>query len=128
MDAMTSDDRHFPGRAPIDAYGGGGFRFAEMSHRGSLLLLPSGIYAWDEAAVEGLVPDAFARVFAEAPAIDFLLLGTGTAQQFPQADIREAFERADIGLECMDTGAACRTYNVLLAEERAVAAALIAVE
>jgi uncharacterized protein len=67
-------------------------------------------------------------VLAEREAIDFLLLGTGVRQEVPPQGVRAAFERADVGLEFMDTGAAARTYNVLLAEQRAVAAALIAVE
>lgn len=118
----------YPGRAPIDAYGNGGFRFAEMSHVGSLLLLPSGIYAWPITQFDELTPESFRSVFNEASEIDFLLLGTGERQNFASAEIRSAFEEAGVGLELMDTGAAARTYNVLLAEERAVAAALIAVD
>jgi uncharacterized protein len=118
----------YPGRAPIDAYGNGGFRFADMSHRGSLLCLPSGIYAWDEADAVTLNAAAFAPVFAEAAAIGFLLLGTGKAQVFPSPELRSAFQAAGIGLEPMSTGAAARTYNVMLAEGRPVAAALVAVE
>jgi uncharacterized protein len=125
---MPAEDRFFPGRAPIDAYGNGGFRFAEMGHRGSLLLLPSGIYAWEVSSFGEISLKSFARVIAEADAVDFLLLGTGESQLFPEPDIREALASADIGLEVMDTGAACRTWNILLAEERAVAAALIAVD
>ena len=124
---MAEREARYPGRAPIDAYGNGGFRFAEMSHRGSLLLLPSGIYAWAVDRFDDLVESDFARVFGEASSIDFLLLGTGDHQRFPSAVIREAFAAAGVGLEVMGTGAACRTYNVLLAEQRAVAAALIAV-
>ena len=118
----------FPGRAPIDAYGNGGFRFGGMSHKGSLLCLPSAIVAWDEISGEALTPESFARVFAERQTIGFLMLGTGRAQVFPSRGIRQAFAEAGVGLDTMDTGAACRTYNVLLAEGRPVAAALIAVE
>lgn len=118
----------FPGRAPIDAYGDGGFRFAEMSHRGSLLLLPSGIYEWPVALFEEAEPAMFAQVFEERAAADFLLFGTGESQRRPPEPVRAAFAAADMGLEFMDTGAACRTYNVLLAEDRPVAAALIAVD
>lgn len=125
---MSDEHRFLPGTAPIDAYGNGGFRFAEMSHRGSLLMLPSGIYAWEVASLDALSPDAFERVMAERADIDFLLLGTGEAQRFAPEAVRALFDRAEIGLEVMDTGAACRTYNILLSEERAVAAALIAVD
>jgi uncharacterized protein len=121
-----SGQRFYPGRAPIEAYGNGGFRFAGMSHRGSLLILPSGIYPWPPARADEAGLDAFALAFAEAQSIGLLLFGTGETQIFPTADIRAAFAARSIPLEAMDTGAAARTYNVLLAEGRAVAAALIA--
>jgi uncharacterized protein len=117
----------YPAPAAIDAYGGGGFRFAGMSHRGSLLVLPSGIHAWDVAGVEQLTAASFARVFGERDRLEFLLLGTGPTQIFPSPSIRQAFEEAGLGLEIMSTGAAARTFNVLLAEGRKVASALIAV-
>ena len=59
---ITIRNAHFPGRAPIDTYGNGGFRFAGMSHRGSILCLPSGIYGWDEP---GFDEDGLAKVFEE---------------------------------------------------------------
>jgi uncharacterized protein len=121
-------DAYFPGQAPIDAYGNGGFRFADMSHRGSLLILPSGIYGWAVEDMGDLSAEAFAPVFAERPEIEFLLLGTGTAQSWPDSILRQAFADNGLPVECMDTGAAVRTYNVLLAEARTVAAALIAVD
>ena len=122
-----SGTRFYPGRAPIDAYGDGGFRFAGMSHRGSLLILPSGMHAWSPAAMDEIELDSFAPAFAEPEAIGLLLFGTGRTQVFPAVDIRHAFATRAITLEAMDTGAAVRTYNVLLAEGRAVAAALIAI-
>ena len=122
-----SGTRFYPDRAPIDAYGDGGFRFAGMSHRGSLLILPSGIHAWPPAAMDEIEVDSFAPAFAEQDSIGFLLFGTGEMQVFPSADLRRAFALHAITLETMDTGAAVRTYNVLLAERRAVAAALIAI-
>lgn len=125
---MAEGPARYPYPALIDAYGNGGFRFAEMSHRGSILCLPSGIYAWDVASPGALDLNAFDRVFAEKERIRFLLLGTGLAQVFPDLEIRSAFAAAGLGLEPMDTGAACRTYNILLAEHREVAAALIAVD
>ena len=125
---MSGQDPFFPERAPIDAYGNGGFRFAGTSHRGSLLILPSGIYGWPPVTPDEFVPDDFSRVFGQAKEIDFLLLGTGKQRIAPPPEISKAFEKAGVGLEIMDTGAACRTFNVLLGEERAVAAALLAVE
>lgn len=125
---MAEGPAHYPYQAPIDAYGNGGFRFAEMSHRGSILCLPSGIYAWDISSPDALEVASFAQVFAEKDKVRFLLLGTGRSQVFPSLEIRNAFAAAGLGLDPMDTGAACRTYNVLLAERRQLAAALIAVD
>jgi uncharacterized protein len=125
---MTLRSASYPHRVPIDAYGSGGFRFADMSHRGSILCLPSGIYAWDVREPAIFSPEQFEPVFAERGALDILLLGTGRTQVFPSPELRQAFAKAELVLEVMDTGAACRTYNVLLGEGRRVAAALIAVE
>jgi uncharacterized protein len=121
-------DGFVPGRHPIDAYGNGGFRFADMSHRGSILALPSGVRAWAAIAADEIDADTLAPVFAEGGAIDLLLLGTGReVVPVPEA-LRRHFREARIGLEVMQTGAAARTYNILLAENRKVGAALIAVD
>lgn len=117
----------YPDRAPIDAYGSGGFRFAGMSHQGSLLCLPSGIQGWGVGALSEVGVAALAPVFDEADAISFLLLGTGATQEKPSDEVCRALAQAGVGLEVMSTGAAARTYNVLLGEGRPVAAALIAV-
>jgi uncharacterized protein len=119
-------EAHFPGRAPIDAYGNGGFRFADMSHRGSLLLLPSGVYGWDVSEGDELTLAVFERVLAET-GIEFLLLGTGTQMRLVDPEIRAALKQRGIATDPMGTGAAVRTYNIMLAEQRPVAAALIAV-
>ena len=121
-------DAHYPYRAPIDAYGNGGFRFAEMSHKGALLLLPSGIYGWSAIDPQNLCIDDFSQVIEEKSEIEFVLLGTGDKQVFPSAEIIKHFTDHNIGLDCMNTGAACRTYNVLLAEKRNVAAAILPVD
>ena len=121
-------EARYPYEAAVTAYGNGGFRFAEMSHQGSILCLPSGIYAWDVMAPDALTVETLARVLSEMKPQSVLLLGTGRTQVFPSAELTRAFAKAHIGLEPMSTGAAARTYNVLLAEKRAVAAALIAVD
>ncbi len=118
----------FPGRAPIEAYGNGGFRFADMSHRGSILVLPSGIEAWPVSRVDEINPDNLSRLIAEAKAIDILLVGTGDTMVPMSPDVAAALEAAGLYADPMSTGAAVRTYNVLLSEERQVAAALVAVE
>ena len=117
-----------PGRYSIDAYGNGGFRFADMSHRGSILALPSGIRAWPVQTVQGLSESDLAPVLAESEAVELLLLGTGLDIAPATEALRRRFREARIGLDVMQTGAAARTYNVLVAENRRVAAALIAVD
>jgi uncharacterized protein len=120
-------DGFLPGRYPFDAYGNGGFRFADMSHRGSLLALPSGIRAWPINAISELTDEALDPIFAEGDALELLLLGTGADIAAIPAAFRTRFREAGIGLDVMQTGAAARTYNILLAENRKVGAALIAV-
>lgn len=123
---MNAPTARFPGRAPIEAYGNGGFRFAGMSHRGSILCLPSGISAWEPA--HPLDISSLEPALAEKAALDLLILGTGPRLELPAPALRRAFAEAGVSLESMDTGAACRTYNVLLAEGRPVGAALIAID
>ena len=118
----------YPGRAAIDAYGNGGFRFAGMSHRGSILCLPSGIYAWEPTTAEAISLDSLQPAWRERQAFELMLLGTGRTGRLPPPELRQAFAEFGVALESMDTGAAARTYNVLLAEARPIAAALIAVE
>jgi uncharacterized protein len=119
---------HFPGRPPIEAYGAGGFRFAGMSHRGSILCLPSGIHAWHVSDVGQFDAQAFAPVVAEAAEIEILLIGTGQSLRPLPATVKAVLAANGISADPMATGAAARTFNVLLAERRAVAAALLAVE
>jgi uncharacterized protein len=121
-------DAHFPGRAPIDAYGNGGFRFADMSHRGSILCLPSGIHGWQPTDPGALTIADFEPLLAESDAIEILLVGMGPDLKPLPATLRLSLRAAGISADPMSTGAAVRTFNVLLAEERAVAAALIAVD
>ncbi|MBB5572392.1 MULTISPECIES: Mth938-like domain-containing protein [Rhizobium] len=118
---------HFPGRAPIDAYGNGGFRFADMSHRGSLLCLPSGIYGWDMTSEDALTPAHFQKVLDEAAEIEVLLVGTGMELRPLPSELRAVLRAKQISSDSMNTGAAVRTFNIMLSESRAVAAALIAV-
>jgi uncharacterized protein len=125
---MPLFDGFVPGRHPLDAFGAGGFRFAGMSHRGSILATPGGIRIWPVAAFAEVTPDSLQPVLDEADAIDFLLIGTGADIAFVPAALRECFRQAGITIEGMATAAAARTYNVLVAEDRRVAAALIAVE
>jgi len=127
MAAGSLHDGYVPGRHIIDAYGNGGFRFAEMSHRGSILMLPSGVRAWAPVDARGIDRDALRPVVAEGGSVELLLIGTGLdIAPVPDA-LRRWLKEAGIGLDVMQTGAAARTYNILVAENRKVAAALIAV-
>ncbi len=125
--APAPDDLHLPRAAPIDAYGNGGFRFAEMSHRGSLLCLPDGIWAWPVSDPAQIGEAALARVFDNAAAIDTLLIGTGAGVWLAPEPLRNALRAVRIVLDVMQTGPAIRTYNIMMGEGRRVAAALIAV-
>ncbi|HXW24029.1 MAG TPA: MTH938/NDUFAF3 family protein [Xanthobacteraceae bacterium] len=118
---------HLPRRAPIDAYGGGRFSFAGMSHRGSLLCLPSGIWAWAVATTADIDATALAPVIAEAGEIELFLLGTGASPWLVPEALRWQLRDRRIVVEAMPTGAAVRTYNIVLGENRRVAAGLIAV-
>lgn len=118
---------HYPQQAPIDAYGNGGFRFADMSHRGSLLCLPGGMQAWDVETTAQLTLESLQPVFEAAAEIDVLLIGLGSDIAALPRPIRDALRAESIIVEAIATGGAVRTYNVLLGEGRAVAAALIAV-
>ena len=122
-------DGFVPGRHGIDAYGAGGFRFAGMSHMGSILALPSGVHQWPPALPGDITAASLAPLFAEPRGdVELLLLGTG-ADLVPQPDtLHWRLRDAGIRLEVMQTGAAARTYNILLNENRRVAAALLAVD
>jgi uncharacterized protein len=123
-----ADAPHLPHPAPIDAYGNGGFRFGGMSHRGSLLCFPDGIWAWpvnDATELnEGLLSPAFDR----AESLDFFLVGAGRDVWVLPDKLRQRFRDVSLSVDTMTTGAAVRTYNILLAENRRVGAGLIAVE
>ena len=121
--APRPDAPHLPRSAPIDAYGNGGFAFAEMSHRGSLLCLPDAIWAWPVTRPEDIDRASLARIFDAANAIDTLIIGTGSGVWLPP----QALRAVKVVLDTMQTGPAVRTYNIMIGERRRVAAALIAV-
>ncbi|WP_291686720.1 MTH938/NDUFAF3 family protein [Bradyrhizobium sp.] len=122
-----SDAPHFPRSAPIEAYGNGGFAFADMSHRGSLLCLPDAIWGWPVIRPEEIDGTSLERVFAAANGIDTLIIGTGTGVWLPPSELRQALRAVSVVLDAMQTGPAIRTYNIMIGERRRVAAALIAV-
>ena len=118
----------YPYQAAIDGYGSGGFRFAGMSHRGSLLCLPTGMHKWEVTSAAEITLEGLQPVFDAAEQIDVLLVGLGKEiAGFPKP-IRQALRERNIIVEAIATGGAVRTYNILLGESRAVGAALIAVD
>lgn len=119
---------HLPIPAPIDAYGDGGFRFGGMSHRGSLLCFPDGMWAWPVASVAELSETSLAPVFAHTGSIDVFLIGAGRDPWVLPAPLRALFRARSISVDVMTTGAAVRTYNILLAENRRAGVGLIAVD
>lgn len=114
------------GSQVITGYGPGLFRIAGVAHDGSVLVLPDRTLPWAVTDFTALDLGGLEPVLAQSSSIDVLLLGCGSAMQLPSRDLRGALRERGIVLEPMDTGAACRTFNVLLTEGRRVAAALIA--
>ena len=125
---MENDTGHYPFQVGIDAYGNGGFRFADMSHRGSLLCLPTGMHAWPISSPRDVTLASLQPVLTLADQIDVLLIGLGEDFAVLDPAIRAAFRERSVIVEAVATGGAVRTYNVLLGEQRAIGAALIAVE
>ena len=115
----------------IQSYSGGGFRVSGRSYDGAVIVSAASTVDWgyvrsnDIKASQDLVEEAFDEIAAQADEIDVVLLGTGAKLQFPDAALRMAIKTKGLNLEVMDTGAACRTYNVLMAEGRRVVAALL---
>lgn len=127
MAGTGADALHLPRPALIDSYGNGGFRFAGLSHRGSLLCFPDGIWAWPAASAGDLSEALLAPVFARADALDLFLLGAGHDPWALPEPLRARFRDVSLSVDAMATGAAVRTYNILLGENRRVGAGLIAV-
>ena len=117
------------GRQIIDAYGDGGFRISGQRVEGSVIVFPDRVAGWAVASANEMTTATLEAVSAagRAGSVDLLLIGTGTRMAQISKGLRQALRADGVVIEVMDTGAACRTYNVLMAEGRRVAAALIAV-
>lgn len=112
----------------VDGYGEGGFRLSGDWRPGSVLILKDEALPWPVTALADVTPESLAEVLAAgARDVEFVLMGVGPVNARPPKAVREALQRAGIGLEFMDTPAAARLYNVLTAEGRRLACALIAV-
>lgn len=112
------------GRQVIESYGTAGFHVSGTAYAGSILVFTDSTLAWPVASLSEVTIERFAPVLARGD-IEILLLGCGRRMGQVPADLRRALRAGGVVLDAMDTGAACRTYNILLAEERRVAAALI---
>ena len=114
-------------RKYIDHYGDGGFRVGGERYEGSIIVAPEQVWPWTISDIAQLNGESVAAVLAADPPIELLLIGCGTRVKRVPYDLRKTLRARAIIVDGMETGAACRTYNVLMAEERRVAAALIAI-
>lgn len=115
------------GRQVIESYGDGRFRVSGVPIEGSILVLPTATFPWSAVDPSGLTLDSLAPLLAADPPVEILLVGCGKRLVPLAPALKAALRERGIGADPMDTGAACRTYNVLMAEGRRVAAALLAV-
>ncbi|WP_308916407.1 Mth938-like domain-containing protein [Jannaschia sp. LMIT008] len=115
---MDLSEPSYDGVQPFDGYGPGFFRIGGLVHGGPQLVHGMTVTPWDGTA---------SALVALAGTVDVILYGTGAEIAHPPGDLRVACEDAGIGLEAMQTPAACRTYNVLVGEGRRVAAAVLPV-
>ena len=112
----------------IQSYAGGKFKVSNEVYEGAILVMEDKTELWDVAVitdVKDLTPDHFKPLIENADAIDVVLLGSGAVMAFMPKDLKTALKEAGLSVDIMDTGAACRTYNVLMAEGRRVACALL---
>jgi len=118
------------GRQLVEAYGDGGFKVSGTAYKGAVIVFPGRTQSWDAGSFADLTLDHFVPVVAAGAAgeVSLMLLGCGPRMLMLPAALRQPLRAAGIVAEVMDTGAACRTYNVLLAEGRRVCAAMLAVD
>ncbi len=110
-------------RQVIDSYSAEGFRVSGVLRKGAILVLPQSVYAWPVTALDVISLESFAPILGAGAQI--LLLGCGRRMTPVPLALRQALRAHQLVVDAMDTGAACRTYNILLAEDRRVAAALL---
>lgn len=125
---MELSNTDFGRTPPIEAYGDGGFRLDKKRVEGSMILLPdSGMFPWLIGTPDEMTGDVFQTFVDARGTFDLILIGSGARLVLPPRETRDYLASIPLHIEVMDTGAACRTYNVLLGENRRVAAALLAV-
>ncbi|RMB05026.1 Mth938-like domain-containing protein [Eilatimonas milleporae] len=123
LQAQGAEDRLL-----VEGYGDGGFRLLGRRFDGGVIVLPSGVYPVTAKTVTELDISDFGRLLSADPKPELVLIGTGTAMALVPSAVRDALGQAGVGCDMMDTGAAARTYNVLLMEDRHVAALLLPVD
>ena len=118
----------FEGRNIIQSYGNGKFQINDKQYDHSVLVLPDQIIPWTPIDTNNLIVDDFKKVLTVGPIVELLLLGCGKTTWFLPLPLRDELKEMGLVLDPMDTGAACRTFNVLLGEDRRIAAALMLVD
>ena len=118
----------FEGRNIIQSYGNGKFQINDKQYDHSVLVLPDQIIPWTPIDTNNLIVDDFKKVLTVGPIVELLLLGCGKTTWFLPLPLRDELKEMGLVLEPMDTGAACRTFNVLLGENRRIAAALMLID
>ena len=116
------------GRQVVESYGGGRFRISGSVWASSVLLRPDAALPWSVAVFRDLTLESLLPLTEGEDVPEILLIGCGNRAELLPRTLRESIRAEGMVADAMDTGAACRTYNVLMAEDRRVAAALIAVE
>ncbi len=126
---MDITPRLAAGKQVIESYGDGHFTVSGLRHEGSVLVTPERTLTWPVTDFELATPESLDFLKELEEPVEILLLGSGDSQAFLPPSRRQAFkDRLGVVVDCMSSGAACRTYNVLITEDRLVAAALIAVD
>ncbi len=114
------------GRQIIQSYRQGGFKISGQVYDCPVIVLPTGTTVWDiHPAFSEINEQSFDLLVGQADSLDVVLFGTGSRSEFFPPALRGALKKKNLVIDAMDTGAACRTYNVLMAEGRRVAAALL---
>jgi uncharacterized protein len=121
-------ERFLPGRHQIESFGNGGFRLGGVSHQGTIIITPSGVRACSCKDLSALSVSDFDPIISEKNNIDMLLVGAGRNMQTLPKLLQDYLRSQGMGYDIMSTNAAVRTYNVVEAEDRRVAAILIAVD
>jgi uncharacterized protein len=116
------------GRQVIQRYGDGRFRIAGFNYAGSVIVMTDESILWPVTQSADITIESLSPLFVKRTKPGIILIGCGSKFLPPPKDLRLTMKEKGAVLEWMDTGAACRTYNVLLTEERHVVAALIAVD